>query len=463
MKYERAAIPRVVLGGASSGAGKTTVAIALIAALRRRGLDVAPFKAGPDYLDPGHHRLAAGRPSWNVDGWMMGRDAVLGTFTRAASDCDIAIVEGVMGLFDGASAVDPAGSTAEVADWLAAPVLLVADAGGMARTFAALCRGFQDFDGVTNVEGSIANRLGSEGHLDLVRRACAAHGRTPPVLGGLPRDAGIELPERHLGLVTADPELLSAERLERLAQLAERWIDIDRVLDVAAAAPPLDAVAPASASRDGAPSCRIAIAQDDAFQFYYEENLHLLEAAGAELVPFSPIADAHLPDVDGVYLGGGYPELFAEELAANRNLREELLAFAREGRPVYAECGGMMLLQRAIRTLDGAEHEMAGVFDGTAVMQPRRVALGYAEVEVTAECLLGPPGTRFRGHQFRYSDVVGCTAPSVYRIRGRRAREAIAGAYATGGTVASYVHGHWASHPAVARRFVSACAEGVGA
>ena len=455
-------MPRIVLGGVSSGVGKTTLAIGLIAALRRRGLTVAPFKAGPDYLDPSHHRLAADRPAWNVDGWMMGRAAVLGTFARGAAGADVALVEGVMGLFDGASPTGLVGSTAEIAQWLEAPVVLVADAGGMARSFAALCQGYADFDAQTRVDGVVANRLGSLGHLELLQRACQGSERAPRVLGGFPKDVGIELPERHLGLVTADPSLLTKERLDRLAALVEEWIDVDAVLELARSAPPLAALPEARTAASQA-RCRIGIALDDAFHFYYEENLHLLETAGAELVPFSPITSAHLPAVDGLYLGGGYPELFAAQLAANSSLRNEVRSFAQSDRPIYAECGGMMFLQRAVRTLDGCEHAMAGVFDGVAIMRQRRVALGYAEVELSRECLLGAPGIRFRGHQFRYSDVEDCTAPSVYRVRGRRGREARAEGYAVRRTVGSYVHGHWASHPAIAARLVASCAEGVGA
>ena len=454
---ERIAIPRLVLGGVSSGVGKTTLTVALIAALRRRGLDVAPFKCGPDYLDPGYHELAAGRRSWNLDGWMMGHDAVLGTFGRAAGDADLALVEGVMGLFDGASPTGPEGSTAEIASWLSAPVILAADAGGMARSFAALCRGYADFDDETFVAGAIANRLGSKGHLDLLRRACASDRRGLALMGGFPKDPEIAMPERHLGLVTADPSRLDASRLGRLADIADEWIDLDGLIELARSAPPLPAPSvPRARGEDR--RCRIGVARDEAFQFYYEENLHLLEAAGAKLVPFSPMADTRLPEVDGLYLGGGYPELHAEALAANASLRSDVLAFSRAGRPIYAECGGMMYLQRAITTLDGVRHRMVGAFDGVATMRPRRVALGYVEVELTRPSLLGNAGIRFRGHQFRYSDVKGCSSPSVYRVRGRRGREATAQGYAVDRTIGSYGHGHWASHPQVADHLVAACA-----
>ena len=450
--------PRLILGGVASGTGKTTITVAIIAALHRRGLSVAPFKVGPDYLDPGYHRLAAERPSRNLDGWMMGREAVLSSFARSASGCDLALIEGVMGLFDGASSASKAGSTAEIAEWLQAPTVLVVDAGGMARSYAALSKGYACFDPSVIVQATIANRVGSQGHLNLLREACSNHAQVPSVLGGFPKNVDFSFPERHLGLVTATTSSLDQELLEQLAETAEEWIDLDRLLELASSAASIELpVDHSSLTTDSRQDCRIGIAEDPAFQFYYEENLHLLEKAGAEIVRFSPMTDEHLPAVDGLYIGGGYPELFAEQLASNSTLRAEIRAFVEADQPVYAECGGMMYLQRNLRTLDGREHAMVGVFDGSAVMQPKRVALGYVEVEIAQECLLGTRGTRFRGHQFRYSTVTGCTAPSVYSLRSRRGRSASPDAYSYRRAVGSYVHGHWASHPAIAQRFVDTC------
>ena len=403
-------LPRIVLGGVSSGVGKTTLTVAILAALRSRGLRVVAYKVGPDYLDPGYHRMASGMTCHNLDGWMMGRDAVLKTLARTGQGADIALVEGVMGLFDGASPSSEAGSTAEIAKWIMAPTVLVVDAGGMARTFGALLRGMAGFDSDLHLAGSLANRVGSPGHLDLLRSASAGG---PPVLGGFPKNVEVRFPERHLGLCRADDESLSKAKLAALAELAEEWIDLDALLALAREAPALNPIEGGPRGSGNARArCRIGIARDEAFHFYYEENLRLLEEAGAELVEFSPLEQQALPAVDGLYLGGGYPELFASQLSANEGMRSRVRDFAASGRPIYAECGGMMYLQSSLRTLDGVEHAMTGLFDGKAVMQSKRVALGYVEVELSEACILGGKGTRFRGHQFRYSDCLLYTSPS---------------------------------------------------
>jgi cobyrinic acid a,c-diamide synthase len=445
-------VPRLVLGAASSGSGKTTLAVALAAALRARGLAVAPFKCGPDYLDPGYHARASGRASHNLDGWMMGEEAVLKTFARAAGGADVAIVEGVMGLFDGASPTSDEGSTAQIAKWLGAPVAAVIDASGMARTAAAVARGLAAFDPALRVGGLVCNRVGSRGHLDLLREAVAA----PEVMGGLPARDDLAFPERHLGLVTA-ATALSDERVAAWARVAEDWLDLDALLALARSAAPRE-VPLLAAARPAPRRCRIGVAHDEAFHFYYEDNLARLEAAGAELVRFSPVHDARLPEVDGLLLGGGYPEVHAAALAANRAMRDAVRAFAAAGRPVYAECGGLMYLASAIRTVEGREHEMVGLVPGVAVVRERLQALGYAEVTTRAPTLLGPAGLTFRGHQFRYSDLeVAASVPRVYAVSRRRGAPLDEG-YASGSVLASYVHAHWASCPAAAEAFVAACA-----
>lgn len=447
-------VPRIVVGGASSGAGKTTVAVALVAALRARGLTVAPFKCGPDYLDPTYHARAAGAPCHNLDGWMMGREACLATFTRVARGADVAVIEGVMGLFDGASPTTGVGSTAELAGWLAAPVVAVLDASGMARTLAAVAGGLDRFDPGVRLAGVIANRVGSRGHLDLLRASLTS----PPLLGGLPAEPGLAFPERHLGLRTADEAVLPDATLAGWARRAEAWLDLDALLELARSAQPL--AAPPQRRVSGPARCRIGLAFDEAFHFYYEDDLARLGALGAELVRFSPVRDGALPEVDGLYLGGGYPEMHAAALAANGAMRTAVREFAASGRPVYAECGGLMYLADAIRTLDGAVHPMAGALPGTAVMQPRLAALGYAEVETVAPSLLGPAGLRFRGHQFRYSSLEGVPegVRRVYAVTRRRDQVEEPEGYAHGGVLASYVHAHWASCPAAAACFVLACA-----
>ncbi len=451
-------IPRLVLAGVSSGVGKTTVTVALSRALRARGLRVAAFKCGPDYLDPTYHGRATGTPSQNLDGWMMGSDAVRSTFLHAARGADIALIEGVMGLFDGESPTGEAGSTAEIAKWLGAPVVLVVDASGMARSVAAVLHGFATFDPELRVSGAVANRVGSKGHLALLRRALGER-----LYGGLPRDAAASFPERHLGLVTASRATLPESLLERWGETAAAWLDVERLVALARDAPALEAPSTLRAHDVTPARCRIGLAHDEAFHFYYADNLRRLEASGATLVRFSPIADATMPDVDGVYIGGGYPEVHAAALAANRSMRASLREFAGRGGPIYAECGGLMYLAEAIQTLDGQRHPMAGLIPATAVMRGELTALGYVETAIVSSTLLGPAGTRFRGHQFRYSELLlrpdsESSVGLAYFVRRRRDEQSIPEGYQVGNVLASYVHAHFASNPRIATELVDTCA-----
>jgi cobyrinic acid a,c-diamide synthase len=449
------AIPRIVIGATGSGAGKTTVTIAILGAMRARGLRVVPFKCGPDYLDPTYHARAAGTRSHNLDGWMMGRDAVLATFDRVARGADIAVIEGVMGLFDGATPIANEGSTAEIAEWLGAPVLLTVDASGMARTVAAIAHGFRHFDPKLNLAGLICNRVGGRGHLDLLKGASTA----VPVLGGFPDEPDLAFPERHLGLFSAIENAIPQERFDAWAQRADEWLDLDAIMAVARSAPPLpDSIASVTSA---ASRCQIGIAYDEAFHFYYDDNLRRLEACGAELIKFSPVHDGSLPPVDGLYFGGGYPEVAAARLSSNRSMLEAVRSFAAQGGPIYAECGGLMYLARNIRTLDGNSWPMAGLLPAEAVMNDRLQALGYAEVTTTAPSILGAAGLRFRGHQYRYSTLAPTPdgVERIYRVTPRWGGDQSTEGYRAGNLVASYVHAHWASNPSIPAAFVNSCAE----
>jgi cobyrinic acid a,c-diamide synthase len=443
---------RLLIAGVSSGVGKTTFTLGLCGALRRRGLGVSVFKCGPDYLDPTYHRVASGRSVHNLDSWLMREPALVSTFRRHASE--VSLIEGVMGLFDGASPTAATGSSAEIAGWLGAPIVLVCDASGMARSVAALAHGFASFDPNVPVSGLICNRVGSRGHLTLLERAVAARPGLAPVLGGLSKNAAPRFPERHLGLWSAR-ELDLAAAVDAWAEQVESWCDVDALLALARAAPELAESAPAE--ERPRPRCRIGVADDVAFHFYYEANLHLLERAGAKLVRFSPVADASCGDVDGVYIGGGYPELYARELAQNRPMLESLRAHARRGRPIYAECGGLMYLCDAIATLDGTEHPMLGLVPGRATMTRELQALGYVEVETRDASPIGPAGTRFRGHQFRYSRFESAIDPARYALSiARSGARAIEG-YGQANVLGSYVHAHWADSPHIPEHFVERC------
>lgn len=448
-------IPRLVIAGISSNVGKTTVMVGLVRALRARGLKVAVFKCGPDYLDPTYHVRAAGAPCHNLDGWMMGREAVLATFAHASQGADIAVIEGVMGLFDGASPTSGEGSTAEIAKWLQAPVLLVCDAGGMARSIAALAKGFSTFDPDLQISGLICNRLGSRGHLDLLRKATEGK---PPVLGGLPKEAALAFADRHLGLHRADRATVPEDVFVAWGDRVSEWCDVDAIVALAQSAPALPEIPAAARIVGEGARCRIGLAFDEAFHFYYDDNLRRLESLGAELVRFSPIHDGHLPDVDGLYFGGGYPEVHAEALSRNLSMRKAVRSFAEAQGPIYGECGGLMYLSNGIRTLDGVLHAMVGLIPGEAEMKDRLQALGYVEVETKSETMLGPAGLKFRGHQFRYSDFrLPAEVECVYDVRRRRGGEVFQEGYRQGHTLASYVHAHWASNPILAQGFVQAC------
>lgn len=448
-------IPRLLIAATGSGAGKTTTTIGLIAALRARGLAVAAFKCGPDYLDPTYHARVSGGVSHNLDGWMMGREAVVATFIRAARSADIAIIEGMMGLFDGASPIADEGSSAEIAKWLAAPVILVTDASGMARTVAAIAHGFARFDPALHLAGLICNRIGGRGHLDLLRSAS----REVPVIGGLPDTASATFPERHLGLFSANEKQVPQGVLVQWGQLASEWFDLDALIAIARAAPSLQSPnADFDPASNRSKRCRIGVALDDAFHFYYGDNLRRLEALGAEIVNFSPTHDQKLPAVDGLYFGGGYPESVADELSRNQSMIAAVSEFAARGGPIYAECGGLMYLTRAIRTVAGATFPMVGLIPADAVMHERLQAIGYVEVETTMPSLLGSAGLRFRGHQFRYSTLE--PAPEgierAYAVRPKWGDEFTEG-YRSDNLLASYVHAHWASNPSAAAGLVESC------
>ena len=436
----------LVIAGVASAVGKTSVTLGVLEALRRRGLRVQAFKVGPDFIDPQFHALVTGRPSYNLDGWMCGRERVLAAVARAAAEADVAVVEGMMGLFDGIDGGGNDGATAQTATWLGAPVVLVLDASAQARSAAAVVLGFEQMDPGVRVAGVVANRAGSPTHARWIADAIRSTCRAEP-LGALAHDPALTLAERHLGLVTAAEGALTPAIRERLADAVERGVDVDRLLTLAAplAVPPVPA-APSSPAR-----ATIAVARDRAFQVYYEENLDLLRAAGAALTFWSPLDGPGPPEADGLYFGGGYPELHARTLADNEPCRKAVRRFAERGGPIYAECGGLMYLAESIEDADGHVHPMVGLLPARVRMAPPRMTLGYVEITLAADTPLGAAGSVARGHRFHVSTLtpVPHTVERVYRG---------ADGYLIGRTLASYAHIHFASNPALARGFVDACA-----
>jgi cobyrinic acid a,c-diamide synthase len=463
--------PRLVIAAPASGCGKSTITSGLMAATVRRGLRVQGYKVGPDYIDPGYHTAATGRAARNLDTWMVPADRVLGIFGRAMEGADLAIVEGVMGLFDGYGGKDDAGSTAEVARLLSAPVILVLDVRRMARSAAAMALGYREFDRRLNVAGVICNNVASPRHAAWVTEAIDDIGL--PVLGCIPRQPELRIPERHLGLHTAVERTAEVEAfLEHAAEIVTRYVDLDRLLAIAHRSPALDISHPTLASGSNghwSPAVRpskeraglpLAVARDEAFCFYYADNFDLLRSAGAEIVFFSPLRATHLPKgCAGLYLGGGYPELYADQLAGNQPLMQAVRAAAGSGMPVYAECGGLMYLTHSLRDLAGVEHPMAGVLPGQSRMC-EQLTMGYRMATARRDSVLLACGDQVRGHEFHYSDWIGFPdqrRSAAYDVVRHTGEEPWAEGYAVGNVLASYIHLHLASRPGMAERWVAAC------
>jgi len=455
--------PRLVIAGTHSGVGKTMVTLALLAALKRLGRHVQAFKAGPDFIDAGHHTAITGRPSRNLDGWMLGKSMNREIFARGACDADLSIIEGMMGLFDGSSPVDEKGSTAELAKQLAAPVLLVIDGSAMARSVAATASGYACFDPQVRVAGVLFNRIGGEGHYHLLKDAVEAE-TDLAVVGYLKPDPALTIQDRHLGLMTAI-EQQSTTLVDRLAQAAAETVDVDRVEQLAYQADGDDLFPiPVPSKEQTGGRVRIGIAYDPAFCFYYKDNLELLEMLGAELVRFSPMNDEALPDVELLYFGGGYPELYGERLAANVGMRKAIRSFAERGGAVYGECGGMMYLTQSIRDFENRSHDMVGLFPAEAVMSKTTMTLGYRVLEMSSACLLGAAGTRAKGHEFHYSRLEA-TGPLHYACVLTDAQGNSMGrdGLMVGNTLALYTHLHFGSEPAIAMALVAAAQQRIGA
>ncbi|MBZ6471817.1 cobyrinate a,c-diamide synthase [Streptomyces griseocarneus] len=460
-------IPRLVIAAPASGSGKTTVATGLMRAFADAGLAVSPHKVGPDYIDPGYHSLATGRPGRNLDAFMCGPERIAPLFLHGAAGCDLAVVEGVMGLYDGAAGQGELASTAHVAKLLRAPVVLVVDASSQSRSVAALVHGFASWDPEVRVAGVILNKVGSDRHEALLREALEESG--VPVLGAVRRAGQIHTPSRHLGLVPVAER--AAEAVDAVAAFAARvreGCDLEALLAMARSAPPLPGEPWTPGSWAGVPQGGtgghepttgpqpngapvIAVAGGAAFTFSYAEHAELLRAAGAEVVTFDPLRDEALPPgTSGLVIGGGFPEMYAPELSANEPLRAAVAALAATGAPVAAECAGLLYLARS---LDG--RPMCGVLPADARMS-ERLTLGYREAVAIADNPLAAAGTRVRGHEFHRTVIEpaagdapawGITHPA-RRVEG----------FAQGGVHASYLHVHWAGAPGAAARFVAAAA-----
>lgn len=458
-------LPRLLVAAPASGGGKTTLTFGLMGALVERGLDVQGFKCGPDYIDPGHHANVTGRPSHNLDTWMLGREACRDLFCHYAERCDLAVIEGVMGLFDGKGdgLHDPRealrGSSADVALLLQVPVLLVVDVRAQAASAAATVLGFRDLLPGLNLAGVILNRVGSERHAAMAREAI--EGCTGvPVLGALPRTEAVLVPERHLGLVTAAEDVGRAYRAAR--ELVSQHVDVEAVWRLAQGAPAL----PHGASTvfrtgRGGQGCRVAIARDEAFSFQYAANIDLMTAMGAEVRFFSPLRDEAVPAESALlYLCGGYPELHAETLGRAERFRQSVLAHVQAGGAIYGECGGLMVLGESVLDLDNRRWPMLGLLPLNTTMTGRRLSLGYVEAAASRESLLAPAGAQWRGHEFHYSEVhLAEDLPACWQLRKSLETGAAADGWQRGRVLAGYLHTHFAACPALLQRLLTRARE----
>ncbi len=449
-------MPRIVIAGTQSGVGKTTIATGIMAALKSKGLNVQPFKVGPDYIDPTYHTLATGLPSRNLDSWMLSHQAIPELFCRAARKADISVIEGVMGLYDGHSGLEDSGSTAEIAKLLNAPTILIIDAGKMARSAAAIALGYVKFDPGLNLAGFIVNNIGSERHYLWVKDAIEQT-TSLPVLGYLPKNADFEMPERHLGLIPT-VETVGTRCNVPLQRQIEQTVNIDQILEIARSVHPVVAqnIEPLLFPAENiSPSVNIAYAWDEAFSFYYQDNLDLLEAYGAQLSPFSPLNDAALPpNTQGIYIGGGFPEVYAERLSQNQKIMESIRQAAARGIPVYGECGGLMYLAEGLTDFEDNRYQMTGLVPCWSTMSKKLARMGYVELEFNQDTILGSKGLRIRGHEFHWSEIKSELNSPAYQVLHPETRTE---GYSNGNVLASYIHLHFGTDSNLARNFVKAC------
>lgn len=455
-------IPRILLAGDRSSAGKTTISVGIMALLRERGKVVQPFKVGLDYIDPSYHSMITGKQGGNLDGFLMPDRAVIEDFAHTSEGSDIAVIEGVRGLYEGLESLSDVGSTAQIAKILKAPVILIVDAQSITRSTAAIVKGYREFDRGVNIRGVILNKIGSERHAEKARIAIEKYTGVE-VLGAIPRSNAMKLTMRHLGLIPAREGASRVEgfdaKLEKIKETIRDNLNLDRILEIAAEAPPIRPFKPELFVKGGRSTARVGIALDEAFNFYYRDNIELLECRGAEIVYFSPVHDRGIPDVDGLVIGGGYPEVFAAELAANGPMKRSIAEASRNGMPIYGECGGLMYLMEWLETEDGRRHEMVGVFNGTASMKHVRT-IGYVTGRFETDNPIGQEGTQFKGHEFHHSLITELpyNARFAYRLsRGTGIRDGMDGLI-SGNTLASYTHLHAASYVPMAGKFVESCA-----
>lgn len=443
--------PRVVIAGTNSGVGKTTIVTGLLSYLHTKGYSVQPFKIGPDYIDPGFHAKASGRNSYNLDTWMTPVERLAPNFSSLSKGADISIIEGVMGLYDGG--VNGVSSTADIAKKLNAPVILVLDCKSVGYSIAATALGFREYDKDVNIAGVILNRLGSDRHESMVREVMEQINM--PVLGAFRRSDMLKTPERHLGL-TPVTEIETNALIHSMEDAVGKWIDVEKIIRVAKSASPIPVCErPETVTKK---KVCIAVARDEAFSFYYPASLEALERRGAELIAFSPLHDKSVPLSDGIIFGGGFPEMFLQELTNNISMRESIKKCASTGMPIYAECGGLMYLCQSIMGFKGDCYPMVGIVPGICKMQEKLQRVGYVTGQVLRPSIIANPGDELKGHEFHFS-LLECQEdfPWAYSLRGTRQNTGHLEGYSNENILASYLHLSFDGNPKAADNFIKFC------
>ena len=455
-------LPRIMIAGTNSGVGKTTVTLGIMSALVQKGIKVQGFKAGPDYIDPSHHTFVTGNASKNLDTWMMGENACRELFERSALNADVSVIEGVMGLYDGSIDSSGHGSSAHLAKILNIPVILVVDAKGVAQSAGAVVMGFREFDKEVNLAGIILNNVASQNHYDIIKKAIE-ESCSVAVLGYLKKESDITIPERHLGLIPSEEKKINSALYDKLGQMVLETIDIDKLQEIAGSA----AVFPdynrsIFIERGSSLDVTLAVARDSAFCFYYQDDIDLFEELGAKIIEFSPLADKSLPDgIDGIFMGGGFPELFADRLMKNESMMSSILEAHKQGTVIYGECGGMMYLLEKLIDCEGRSFKMSGVLIGTSRMENRRQGLGYVITDAICDNIICKSADTFRAHEFHWSKLQDVPDDTVFAYNTRKSNGKKTGidGICKSNVLASYTHIHFSSNPELAKNILSTMAK----
>ncbi|UOY10507.1 cobyrinate a,c-diamide synthase [Methanonatronarchaeum sp. AMET6-2] len=451
--------PRILIAGTKSGVGKTTITIGLMSALKDKGKNVQPFKVGPDYIDPGFHTKVTGNRSRNLDSYLLEPKTIKESFLNASTKKDISIIEGVMGLYDGkhGGKESGAGSSAEIAKILDTPVILVLDAGKMAQSAGAMIKGYREYDKQVNIAGVILNNVASERHYQMIKNSVK---KDIEFLGHLPWNEELELPERHLGLVpTYESEDLD-QYIQELSRYISKHIDLKLLMEIAENTKDIDIDSWSVYRQKPKYNLKVGVAFDEAFNFYYYDNLDILEELGGEIKEFSPINDEKLPEVDALYIGGGFPETFLPELEQNKKMKESIREFHQKNKPIYAECGGLAYLSNEITDFDGAKYNMVGIVPGEVSMTDELQAMGYVEALATENNILMNKNEKTKGHEFHYSKIEGLKKKnSSYTLKGGKGADGRHEGYTEKNLLASYVHLHFATNPKIPGNFLKKTSE----